>query len=296
MLPNAKINTSHVLLALLFLCPSPQPDFSNRKEKQKQRGKALQFRGVLSFAWPSSAETLPYGGSRCENVLFGAKIWPQVGCEQGRTGKENKNNEFKPVGFNQASAWVLGDKLYGLKKKKKCASVWTCWKQWRILCSGVHGSQVQGIPPPPALPSPATHLGFLHAILLEAFFLWKIMESGQGVQMSWKNGGGKKRGWEMQAEISDARLARFYLFGGFWGCWRRHLKLAGYWQQAGTPLGWYHGRKGHQQAFSLSPCCPQTHLRDGCRCLPRLRTEKVLSVLRATCWLISKGLYLQPVL
>lgn len=31
-LPNAKINTSYVLLALPFLCPSPQPDFKTKKK------------------------------------------------------------------------------------------------------------------------------------------------------------------------------------------------------------------------------------------------------------------------
>lgn len=39
-----------------------------------------------------------------------------MGCEQGRNGKER--NESKPVGFNQASAQVLGDKPYGLKRQQ----------------------------------------------------------------------------------------------------------------------------------------------------------------------------------
>lgn len=36
-LPNAKINTSHILLALPFLCLCPQPDFKTTKNKNKQK-------------------------------------------------------------------------------------------------------------------------------------------------------------------------------------------------------------------------------------------------------------------
>lgn len=48
--------------------------------------------------------------------FWGQNLTSRVGCDQGRTGKENEKNDFKPVGFNQASARVLGDKPVWFKK------------------------------------------------------------------------------------------------------------------------------------------------------------------------------------
>lgn len=55
-----------------------------------------------------------------QNVLFFlCKIWPlewdgvRLCCQRGRERKE-----FKPVGFNQTSVWLLGDELYDWKRQQ----------------------------------------------------------------------------------------------------------------------------------------------------------------------------------
>lgn len=48
-LPNAKINTSHILLALPFLCPSPQPDFKTKKKNKTKEEQHCSSDG-FSFA------------------------------------------------------------------------------------------------------------------------------------------------------------------------------------------------------------------------------------------------------
>lgn len=73
-LPNAKMNTSHILLALPFLCPSPQPDFKRKKRKRKPKRDriALQFRQVL-VCLTFIHRNIALWRQQVRNVLFRAK-------------------------------------------------------------------------------------------------------------------------------------------------------------------------------------------------------------------------------
>lgn len=83
---------------------------------------------------------------------------------KGALAKRTRN-EFKPVGFNQASARVLGDKLYGLKRQQL--------ETGRKLRSGCGAPSPQpccrSVAPRSVamLPSLTKHLGVLHASLLQ---------------------------------------------------------------------------------------------------------------------------------
>lgn len=68
-LQNAKINTSHILLALPFLCPSPQPDL---KKKITKNSTAVPSGSHLLDLHPQKHYPMEAVGEKCS---FRGKIW-----------------------------------------------------------------------------------------------------------------------------------------------------------------------------------------------------------------------------
>lgn len=107
-LQNAKINTSHILLALPFFVSV----FSACLKKKSQKTVLLFWLVLIGLTFIHRNITLWRHWVR--SVLFEAKSDFASGIE-ARLCWQRTRNELKAVGFGQASDQILGDELYGEK-------------------------------------------------------------------------------------------------------------------------------------------------------------------------------------
>lgn len=112
-LPNVKNNTSHILLALPLFVSVYNPILKCRRKNP--RGVALQFRWVLVCLIFICIK--PFGGSGCKMFFLVQSLTFWVGWGKGVLS-ERERGEFKPVGLNQTSVWILGDELDAWKRRQ----------------------------------------------------------------------------------------------------------------------------------------------------------------------------------
>lgn len=97
-------------------------------------------------------------GVKCS---FWCKVWPLEwdGVEYKGVLSKRDRSEFKPVGFNQTSVWVLGEKLYIWKGQQFGLAGENCALEYMACCYHCKGTAPEYRGFPHCVPSPAKSLG-----------------------------------------------------------------------------------------------------------------------------------------
>lgn len=97
-------------------------------------------------------------GVKCS---FWCTVWPLEwdGVEYKGVLSKRDRSEFKPVGFNQTSVWVLGEKLYIWKRQQFGLAGENCALEYMACCYHCKGTAPEYRGFPHCVPFPAKSLG-----------------------------------------------------------------------------------------------------------------------------------------